>query len=376
MLWRSRSYIEVSVSLFVISIALLTGSPAFTTDAARPIADQTAQQDPKFKAIWEPVNYSEDLQLTDVYFSTPDTGWVTGAAGTVVFTNDGGKTWKAQLGGDPKATDRPITQLRFVDATHGLAAQSTGVGDHKLLATANGQDWDQPGTVGQHRTDYQFVSPTTGFQTYGTKILRTTDTGKSWQPVYECAIKAEVQGLTREVRCEFEKLAFPSASVGYAVSRQIGSGVGSVLAKTEDGGGTWNAWIIVPGEDAKESGLAFTDANTGVLRVLNGKIFRTTDGGKTWTGAIGQAGGKFALKFADPQVGWAVGYRTMTYTADGGRRWTSRSIAFPSDVNAFCIVGRDRGYAVGDHGMVYRYRVVTVAYTSKGMLDAPMMPAK
>jgi photosystem II stability/assembly factor-like uncharacterized protein len=178
------------------------------------------------------------------------------------------------------------------------------------------------------------------------------------------------------VTCEFEKLAFPSASIGYAVSRRIGNEAGSVLAKTEDGGATWSAWVIVPGEDAKEAGLAFTGANTGILRMLDGKIYRTTDGGKTWTGAIGQADGRFAVQFADADVGWIIGYRTMTYTTNGGRKWISRSIAFPAAVNAFCIVGRDRGYVVGEHGMVYRYRVVPVTYTSKGMLDAPMMPSK
>ncbi|MGH8093047.1 MAG: WD40/YVTN/BNR-like repeat-containing protein [Candidatus Sulfotelmatobacter sp.] len=328
------------------------------------------------KAIWEPVNYTEDVNLTDVHFSTPETGWVTGNAGTILYTGDGGKSWKAQLGGDPKAADRPIVQLRFVDAMDGFAAQSTSGGDHKLLATTNGQDWEQPGTVAQHRTDYEFVSPTDGFQASGARILHTTDAGRSWQTAYTCAVKTEIQGLTRDVTCEFEKLAFPSASVGYAVSRRIGNEAGSVLAKTEDGGATWKAWVIVPGEDAKEAGLAFTDANTGVLRMLDGKIYRTADGGKTWTGAIGQADGRFAAQFADAEVGWIIGYRTMTYTTNGGRKWTSRSIAFPAAVNAFCIVGRDHGYVVGDHGMVYRYRVVPVTYSSKGMLDAPMMPGK
>jgi len=34
----------------------------------------------------------------------------------------------------------------------------------------------------------------------------------------------------------------------------------------------------------------------------------------------------------------------------------------------------DRGYVVGDHGMIYRYRVVPIEYTAKGMVEAPMMP--
>jgi hypothetical protein len=37
---------------------------------------------------------------------------------------------------------------------------------------------------------------------------------------------------------------------------------------------------------------------------------------------------------------------------------------------------RDSAYVVGDHGMVYRYRVVPIEYTAKGALDAPVMPKK
>lgn len=71
-----------------------------------------------------------------------------------------------------------------------------------------------------------------------------------------------------------------------------------------------------------------------------------------------------------------VNYRTMTYTVDGGRHWISRSIPFPASVAAFSLVSRTSGYAAGEHGMVYRYRVVPVAYTSKGMLAAPAMPGR
>jgi photosystem II stability/assembly factor-like uncharacterized protein len=61
------------------------------------------------------------------------------------------------------------------------------------------------------------------------------------------------------------------------------------------------------------------------------------------------------------------------YMTDGGQKWPSRKIAFPSSVNAFSLADKDNGYVVGDHGMVYRYHVVPVNYTAKGMLDAPMM---
>jgi len=75
-------------------------------------------------------------------------------------------------------------------------------------------------------------------------------------------------------------------------------------------------------------------------------------------------------------VGWAIRYKQMSYTVDGGQHWIARDIAFPASVDAFSLVRPDSGYAVGAHGMVYRYRVVPIAYTSKGMLAAPSMAGK
>ena len=54
----------------------------------------------------------------------------------------------------------------------------------------------------------------------------------------------------------------------------------------------------------------------------------------------------------------------------------TRILPFPASVEGFTIVRPDCGYAVGAHGMVYRYRVVPVEYTSKGMIAAPAMSAK
>jgi photosystem II stability/assembly factor-like uncharacterized protein len=277
--------------------------------------------------------------------------------------------------GDPQSGDRAYHDLRFVGPNIGLAVQSTGVGDHQLLRTTDGQHWAPVGTVGQHRTDYQFTSSDVGFYTAGTDIYRTRDGGKKWDRMYQCRVKAEMNGLTRDVNCEFAQMSFVDANIGYAMSQSIGGAAGLVIAKTEDGGATWTPWVVLPGEDGKEGALHFFDANTGVMRA-GAKIFRTTDGGKTWAGVPGQIGGKPDVEFADAEVGWMMRYRAMLYTTDGGQSWVSRDIAFPASVDAFTLAQRDRGYAVGAHGMVYRYRIVPMEYTSKGMLAAPVMPRK
>ena len=80
------------------------------------------------------------------------------------------------------------------------------------------------------------------------------------------------------------------------------------------------------------------------------------------------------MKFADHEVGWSCLGTTWAYTVDTGKHWTTRQIRFPAPVTAFSVPTRDHGYVVGDHGMIYRYRVVPIDYASKGMLDASMMP--
>ena len=333
---------------------------------------------PKFKAIWEPVNVKEDLKLMSVHFITTEEGWVAGGrdemnGGMILNTRDAGATWESQLG-DPQSSERAYVQLRFPSPNLGFAAQSTRGGDHNLLRTTDGKSWAVQGTVAQNRTDYVFTSADSGFAASRDAILGTQDGGQHWQALYRCRVKAEVNGLTREVPCEFEKLFFLDGSTGYAISRALPGKAGFVFARTADGGQTWETSVILPGMDGKEGGLWFTSKNHGVLRTLDARLFYTDDGGKTWTGASGQADGKPAIQFADAEVGWMVNYRTMTYTVDGGKHWISRSIPFPASVAAFSLVSRTSGYAAGEHGMVYRYRVVPVNYTSKGMLAAPAMP--
>jgi photosystem II stability/assembly factor-like uncharacterized protein len=256
----------------------------------------------------------------------------------------------------------------------GWAVQSTGGGDHKLIRT-DGKDWKDAGTVPQHRGDYWFTSADTGFAASGPAILRTRDGGRKWEPVAQCQMKAEVNGLTRDLKCEFARLYFLDQQKGWAISNAPVAQSGFLLATTQDGGGTWESSVVLPGENPREGSIWFTSATHGAL-LTSGKFFFTADGGKTWTGATGQAAGKPAIEFAGTKVGWAIHYKDMTYTVDGGEHWVTRAIPFPASVEAFSIATPDSGYVVGEHGMVYRYRVVPIAYTVKGMLAAPAMAAK
>lgn len=341
------------------------------------VASAHAQSSAPYKGIFEAVSYGEDVTLNGVYFVTVDEGWVSGgngiSAGILLHTTDAGAHWTVAMG-DPAGSQRPFYNLRFVDRTTGFVAQGRSGGDHALLRTTDGQTWRVTGTVPQHHPDYRFVSATVGVASTGQTIVRTTNAGRAWTPVYDCVIKVQVEGLTRTTSCEISSFAFPTPNVGYAIGG--GDVKGLYVMKTEDGGATWTGALAIPGDDdGREGHVFFVDEHNGYACLANGKIFGTDDGGATWTGLPGAAcEGKAEILFADPEVGWAVRYTSLTYTNEGGRRWVSRSIALPAGVRSFSLPRRDRGYVVGDHGMIYRYQVVPMATNVAHAIIAPAMP--
>jgi photosystem II stability/assembly factor-like uncharacterized protein len=353
--------------LFPIALGLLlavTGAP------------QTANEKPKFKAIWEPVNYPQDAELRDVSFVSAEEGWVVGLAssnagdgGVILHTTDGGQHWSVQLG-DPHSATRGFDNVFFLDAKHGWATQRGG---GFLLRTTDGETWESVSELGVPKP-FTFATSDIGVYLDGEKIYRSQDGGRSWKQVFTCVTKIEADGLTREVGCKFQSISFPSANVGYATTDNLPNRA-SAIAKTEDGGLNWSISRFLPDATAMDRGLCFTDENTGFIRTYLGKLFATSDGGQTWRGvpAPVPAG---PIRFADRQVGWVVRASSVTYTSDGGKRWSAAEVRFPAQVYSSSLPTPDRGYVVGDHGMVYRYRIVPIEYTSKGMLPAPVIAPK
>jgi len=201
----------------------------------------------------------------------------------------------------------------------------------------------------------------------------TTDGGVSWKPQFECRAKVEVNGLPHEDTCHFQAADFPTPTIGYAVTNEV-SDKSSVVFKTEDAGKSWKIVSFIPQATGIENSFGFLDENTGFVCTYQGKMLGTYDGGKTWHGIpTNVPGGRPRIEFANP-TGWTMQGKMWAYTTDGGKRWLSREVAFPTDVNAFSLPRSDRGYVVGDHGMVYRYRVVPADFTVAHGINAPVMP--
>jgi len=349
-----------------------------------------AAQKPLYKGIFEPVNYPKDISFTDVSFVSNDVGWVSGEHATILKTTDGGNTWAAQIGGDPGRAEPRIGQLRVLDERHGWAVQD----GPRLLRTTDGQNWEEvKGEFprGVPVLDYAFTSPDHGILLGGNgdAFYVTNDGGGHWTSVGSCKLNATVQGLAQTPGCHFIQLQMLSERTGLALGWwDGGTNERLVLFRTDDAGEHWND--VVP--DATESRYAqtfFTDVNHGVLLFSDMKTCITVDGGKTWrtllSGKIDLTGGG-SIRFADKDVGWALGHSPhnrdafrVSFTTDGGQHWqNSTDVAFPGGVLTevhFAFPRRDRAYVVGPHGMIYRYRIVPANYTVAHMLPGPLMPA-
>jgi photosystem II stability/assembly factor-like uncharacterized protein len=378
-----------ALALLLLTPSILLAQKPNKKSPAKPAAAIAAAADPKLKGVWEPVSYPADLLLNDVFFVTPEIGWVSGgkpgdnSGGVLLHTTDAGASWSPQLG-DAESAEPPFRRLHFLDERHGWVLQRTEIGKDKLLRTADAENWDQIGTIetawGMH--DYTFTTPTNGVYLDANdnvaRIMHTSDGGRTWTEAYQCAAKLQIEGLTQEIACTFKSLHFPSARVGYAVGGAHGAKRTLFVGKTTDGGKTWNLSTVSDiGGDLEvyfEQEVYFTDERTGFVHLSDKKLYRTTDGGVTWKGLITTPGPE--LKFADALVGWSFFSGTsLSYTTDGGTRWTSREFAFPARVNAFTLPRRDRAYVVGEHGMIYRYRVLSPAEAAiPSALAAPAMP--
>jgi photosystem II stability/assembly factor-like uncharacterized protein len=335
---------------------------------------RTTTTQPQFKGILEPVSYTEPLDLTHVYFVNADVGWVSGKGGTILRTVDAGKTWEAQLGGDPADNSAPVRELHFLDERRGWAVQGQAGVTWKTLHTRDGESWEEIGTAPYGAHSIVFTSPLTGYLagnpsmsvTGGGVLYRTIDGGRTWKPVFNCAAKVSMGGVSQNVDCTFGQIRFPSPNVGYAVANRgcTACGAPPLLAKTTDGGETWSI-MIGPGvvEEDEVSAIAFLDEQTGFVRLASKKLHFTTDGGETWRGIVASPGE--VIQFADPTVGWGIELgRTdlrVAYTTDGGKRWTNRETKLPATTRAFSMPRRDRVYIVGESGMIFRYSVVPAA---------------
>lgn len=209
-----------------------------------------------------------------------------------------------------------------------LAASAAAVLHPALLAGQRAQPATAPPPV--QVLAYQFSSDLDGWLVLRAGIgpqapagiYRTTDAGRTWQPLPVPVAAPSAAWLH-----------FFDAGRGFLLLVRDESAGRASLYATADGGGSWELRTLPAAQRGEES-LSFADPEDGfeVFRpagAARSVVFRTADGGRTWSqpamAGLGSGSTVVGPTFVDATRGFAlVGSRQETRlfrTGDGGEQW-------------------------------------------------------
>ena len=156
----------------------------------------------------------------------------------------------------------------------------------------------------------------------GCSLRRSNDGGQSF---------ARLPWTASDANCPspIASFHFVDGAVGYLLTLD-----GSVF-RTTDGGQTFSRQTSVPGTPSAggqrvPSDIFFTNATTGfaIARGDGGRIFRTTDGGNSWVEVASTNQLLYGVTFATAMDGFAVGNgNRLLHTIDGGTTWSPEPLA-------------------------------------------------
>ncbi|MGD0610394.1 MAG: YCF48-related protein [Anaerolineales bacterium] len=318
-------------------------------------------------------------------------------------TRDGGQHW--QLLTDHAPYGRyGASNLFFLDSQHGWLAVNNE-GDSGLFATTDGGRTWQPVVLDQNAIgapenarSVDFLSPQVGFVVLSNSafnqgrdvLLGTRDGGGSWQEVFDAPAPApwpdgpfqifadghgigfeQVGGaaglvdaplvttdwgkswtlsgsLIRVPGCgnvyeEITSLSFPDPEHGWA-SLSCGSDPSTTILETTNGGQTWTENPASENSSTGFVGVSFPTVSSGYLVNQAGILFKTTDGGRSFSAVDQQAVHTRSLQFITPNLGWEVRANDLFETTDGGSSW--RPIPFPLPVQYFALLPNHNAWVV------------------------------
>lgn len=251
--------------------------------------------------------------LYNIYFVDEKVGYLTGARGTILKTDDGGKTWNRKMARNETANQNNNRRR----GGGGIRASLMGI---------------------------QMIDEKIGI-IVGTEnaILKTTDGGETW-------IGRSERVRVGETRNNLENVLFVSPTTGWII------GSFGTLLHTKDSGETWEKRN--PGFDNNLFGIHFHDENTGWICGQEGLILHTVDGGETWkqqkTGSIDNL---LDIHFVDNMIGWAVGdYSAVLHTTDGGKTWTASKAGGSGTLKGVHATDKDHCWTVDDWGVIAAYK--------------------
>jgi len=221
-------------------------------------------------------------QYSDVFFYSPDTGFVVGSLG-VYKTVDGGVNWTNQTLGSFASISCPSRDTCYI------------AGGGIIKTTDGGLNW-QSVYNGSSFNSIDFIDSKTGYAAGWNQTIKTTDGGNTW------TTKSTLPNID---------ISFENKDTGYAVGGLGGLYTGQdTIRKTTDGG---NNWISIS-TNCNDYLSAIQDLGGNIVMAactsfVGLKVIKSIDGGLTWNLQYQPSNylGANNLFFLDQNNGWVCG---------------------------------------------------------------------
>jgi photosystem II stability/assembly factor-like uncharacterized protein len=276
---------------------------------------------------------------------TENKGWIAGSSGTLLATNDGGKTWKKKK----DFTSDTIREVYFTDENNGwllcerdIYSLGASAPSYLLKTSDGGASWESVEFGGDKRKRVAkiFFNEKGAGAAIGEGGVYFTldDNKKAWKKMPSVVRYLMLDGI------------FTNDSHGAMV------GAGGTILFTEDAGLSWNNSSVLGNSSAKLNSVFFINQKTGWTVGTHGKIYQTFNGGKVWREQNSNTSKELTnVFFRSTAEGWAVGEQgLMLHTTSAGNIWKIIEPKVKHKLEKVFFVGR-KGWAVGFGGRILSY---------------------
>jgi photosystem II stability/assembly factor-like uncharacterized protein len=320
------------------------------TDETPQFANTETRGEPIWERFWIA---KEDKGFQQIAFPSRNTGFAVSRTG-VHRTGDGGQTWRRVYTKDLGV----VHFLKFDDEVHGW------FGSDQLYRTTNGGDsWDRvPLPGGEGLTAVRAGAFDTsgrglaGGSAAGELVLYRRQAGADlWEKLDPVAT-----GLWGSNNHPFRNwslggLAMAGPANAWATLSGPDTEAG-VLLYTTDGGDSWKEAFRT---DTYLRHVHFVDLHCGWLSGFRGKLWRTEDGGRSWTVQKNPSDELSVSSLAFAQSGEPVAvaplWKGLALWTDDGQTWQTIETGLDYATPAAVIVDRGRAYVLGADGQIARY---------------------
>lgn len=295
---------------------------------------------------WQKQQSGTFAWLRSIYFFDERRGFVVGASGTILTTQNGGETWEKTV----KPSDDNFRDIVFTGEKTGwilaersiLKTRANEPRSYLLHTTDGGKSW--------RRTDF----PVNQNDTVIHKFVLTSDRQKIWA-IGETGALYFFDGST------WQRQAAPTRYLlndGWWFDNAQGwlVGAGGAFLTTTDGGKNWRETNFA--DNPRLNAVFFVTAKIGWAAGASGKIFSTVSGGNHWRSQNSNtANDLFDIIFLNQREGFAVGDAgLLLMTKNGGASWTTEKIKNTNHrLERLFFLNESRGWAVGFGGTIVSF---------------------